>query len=702
MTSSTADIITLFKKLMTVNDVPKIVQELESYNGENSKYFKTLIQNLGTDLSKYKYVFDLVLKINKESPKVTFHDIYFKYLSTNNFQKFRNFFVFVNKLVLDDSSHVDSLVNDDDVDIQFDMYNTIVSSLDKETGIKLIKDFLTQRTLTFEEYYNQKYLSNTEKLKSKLENTYLDINKLYYRYPWLSEYIVSKVYISSTDHDIDVFIENPLTPTIFKSKTWYKPNSLFYSFLANQSNSRKIKSSDNGLATLEFFDDKSREVTFSFHIMYKLFKNDFSFTYLIFDESVYNLERKFLTVDYDTVCDEYHINMFLDDPEMFNQVTIDLMLEFFNKAMSNVQSKYKINDSILKKIPSMKSIRTLRELARKIAEVTIFVHMDSISESIFKKQIIRNYYKADVLFDLEIEEKLPELLYDIENVDNITDYLENSIENEIYNIGESVYRLSRKIVFKQQQRKRTHAPLIKLRYIDEDDNHNYIYYDKKEKWLNIKDVLNKKFDDDEYILDVIYPRVCEIFNREEVLKPSLSDKEFKNKYKLLLTILDHVISEEELLEKHRNMFLFFPDPKYDGVSVVVLEEESIPIPSLELLPQTPVPLPPPAIQLPRLDIFEETPPQTPPPQTPPQTPPPAIKSSSLPQDYNFDDIVIAPPPPVQSPTYDDNDPDKCSRCDKTSFHECTLTYLHSKDNIKSVRCVTMCFNCLEKYTLTDD
>ena len=694
MTSSTADIITVFKKLMTVNDVPKIVQELESYNGENSKYFKTLIQNLGTDLSKYKYVFDLVLRINKESPKVTFHDIYFKYLSTNNFQKFRNFFVFVNKLVLDDSN-VDSLVNDDDVDIEFDMYNTIVSSLDKETGIKLIKDFLTQRTLNFEEYYNQKYLSNTEKLKSKLENTYSDINKLYYRYPWLTDTIVSKVYISSTDHDIDVFVDNPLTPTIFKSKTWYKPNSLFYSFLANQSNNRKIKSTDSGLATLEFFDDKSRDVTFSFHIMYKLFKNDFNFSYLMFDESVYNLERKFLTVDYDTVCDEYHINMFLDDKEMFHQVTIDLMLEFFNKAMSNVQSKYKVNDSILKKIPSMKSIRTLRELARKIAEVTIFLHMDSVSDSIFKKQIIRNYYHADVLFDLEIEEKLPELLYDMENVDNITDYLENSIENEIYNIGESVYRLSRKIVFKQQQRKRTHAPLIKLRYIDEDDNHNYVYYEKKEKWLNIKDVLNKKFEDDEYILDVIYPRVCEIFNREEVLKASLTDKEFKNKYKLLLNILDHVISEEELLEKHRDMFLDFPDPKYDGVSVVIVQELQSP-PSLEPvpLPKTPLTPPPPVIQLPRLDVFEETQPQL-----QPQTPP-----SSLPKndEYNFDDIVIAPPPPVQSPTYDDNDPDKCSRCHKNSFHECTLTYLHTKENVKSVRCITMCFDCLEKHTLSDD
>ena len=724
--TDTNSVITLFKKLMHVNDVPKIVKELESYNGENSKYFKTLIQNLGNDLSKFKYVFDLVLKVNKESPKVTFHEIYFKYLSTNNFQKFRNFFVFLNKLVLDDDSNVESLVNEDEDDSENDAYNTIIATLDKETGLKLIKEFLQQRTLNFEEYYIQKYLSKNEKLKSTLENNYSDINQLYYRYPWFSDSIVSKVYISSTDHDIDVFIENPLTPTIFKSKTWYKPNSSFYSFLSNQNNSRSIKGGDDGISTLEFVDEKSK-VTFSFHIMYKLFKNDFNFSYLIFNESVYNLEKKFLAVDYDSACNDYNINLFLDDVKMFTQTNIDSMLEFFNKAMSNVQSQYKMNGSIMRGIQSMKSIRTLRELARKISEITIFLHLDSISESIFKKQIIRNYYKTDVLFDLEIQEKLPELLYDMENVDNITSYLENSIEAEIFNIGESVYRFSRKSMFKAQPRKRTHAPLIKLRYIDEDDNHNYLYYDKKEKWLYIKDILNKKFDEsDEYILDVIYPRVIEIFDKEKVMKEPLSKKDFKNKYNLLFTLLEDVMSSDEIFENHKDLFLYFPDPEYmnssgkssstdekDGTkdgTISVPDPVSIALPdtiSLTLLPPepaspTPVPIVKPlSISIPDLNDIVETLPTTPPltlPVTPPITPPMTPSKSET---YNFDEIEIAKPAPPESPKHD-HDPNICSRCNKNSFHQCTATFIHSKTDNKSVKCVTLCFECLENHTLSDD
>lgn len=719
--TDTNNVITLFKKLMHVNDVPKIVKELESYTGENSKYFKTLIQNLGDDLSKFKYVFDLVLKVNKESPKVTFHEIYFKYLSTNNFQKFRNFFVFLNKLVLDDDNNVDSLVNEDEDDSENDAYNTIIATLDKETGLKLIKEFLQQRTLNFEEYYIQKYLSKNDKLKSTLENNYSDINQLYYRYPWFSDSIVSKVYISSTDHDIDVFIENPLTPTVYKNKTWYKPNSSWYSFLSNQNNSRTIKGGDGGISTLEFMDEKSK-VSFSFHIMYKLFTNDFNFSYLIFNESVYNLEKKFLAVDYDSVCNDYTINLFLDDAKMFTQTNIDSMLEFFNKAMSNVQSRYKMNGSILRGIPCMKSIRTLRELARKISEITIFLHLDSVSESIFKKQIIRNYYKTDVLFDLEIQEKLPELLYDMENVDNITSYLESSIEDEIFNIGESVYRFSRKSMFKAQPRKRTHAPLVKLHYINENDNHNYLYYDKKEKWLNIKDILNKKFDEsDEYILDVIYPRVNEIFDKEMVMKEALSKKDFKNKYNLLFSLLEDVMSSDEIFEEHKDLFLYFPDPEYyikekeeDGAKTLteIFLPDPIPVPVVKAVVVKPVP-----ISIPDLDIIETitevTPPMTPPltpPTTPPTTPPltPPITPPNTPpmtpsksDSFNFDEIEIAKPAPPESPKHN-HDPDICSRCNKNSFHECTSTFIHSKSDNKSVKCITLCFECLENHTLSDD
>lgn len=654
------DVTSLFRGLMSVNDVGKIKTELESYKGDDSKYFKTLITNLGDDLPKYKYVFDLVLKITKESPKTTFHDIYFKYLSTNNFQKYKNFYLFLNKLTLDDT--IESLLyEEEDNDSQ---YNSIISSMDVTAGVKLIKDFLTQRTLNFEEYYYQKYLSNTEKLVNTLENT-LDVNELYYRYPWFNNAITSKVYIASTNHDIDVFISNVNSPIVHKNKSWYKPNNLFYSYCSNQRNNRVLKGShDDNIVTLEFLDEKSK-VLYSFHILYKIFQNDFTFHNLILDDSIYTLEKKFFTVDYDTCCDEYHVNMFMDDDSMYTQANIDLVLEFFNKAMVNVQSEYKMNSSVLK-LPVLKNIRTLRELARRVAEITVFLHIDFISHSTFKKQIIRNYYKQNALFDLTFEEKLPELLYDTEHSDVITEYLYNSIESEMFNIGESVYRLSRKSMFKPLQKKKTHHPPIHLKYIDENDNHNYVRY--KEKWLNIKDVLSKRIYDDEYITDVIYPRMSEIYNYENVMMKSISKKDFEKKYNLLFSLLEDVMSKEEIYDKHKDLFLYCPDPSYgDDVDGVIIEEvkETKPV---VVIPEVVIE---PVVVIPEI--------------VPPVIPPPLE--------------VIPVPTKVSGLNYKH---DICSNCGVNSYHQNTTTFIHKNSDPKSVRCITICYNCLEKNTLTDD
>lgn len=305
---------------------------------------------------------------------------------------------------------------------------------------------------------------------------------MYYRYPWIPNAVISKIYIASTNHDIDIFIDNT-SPTYYKTKTWYTPNKLFYNFISNQATVRNIKV-DEGISTLEFLDEKSN-VSFSFHILYKLFKNDFDFSLSLLDESMFLAEKKFLLVDYDMHFDDYHVNMFLDDVKMFTQLNIEILLEFFNKAMMNIQSSYKVNMTVLQ-LPSLKGIRTLRDLARKIAEITIFLHLDSMSKSIFKKRLIRNYYQQNALFDLTIEEKLPEIVYDVENTDVVYEFLTESIESELFNIGESIYRLSRKSVFKQLPRKRVHQPQIKLSYMDEVDDYNYYYYNKKENGLVLK------------------------------------------------------------------------------------------------------------------------------------------------------------------------------------------------------------------------
>ena len=677
------DVVSLFRGLMAVNDVGKIKSTLETYKGEDSKYFKTLITNLEDDLAKYKYVFDLVLKITKESPKTKFHDIYFKYLSTNNFLRYKNFNLFLNKVVLDDN--VETLIYEDEDNDSH--YNSIISSMDVADGIKLIKDFLTQRALNFEEYYYQKYLSNTEKLVNTLENT-SDVNELYYRYPWFKNEIISKVYIASTNHDIDVFISNLNSPIVHKNKSWYKPNNLFYSYCSNQRNNRVLKGGDDNIATLEFLDEKGK-VMYSFHILYKIFKNDFTFHNMILDDSIYTMEKKFFAVDYDTCCDEYHVNMFMDDDSMYTHANIDLVLEFFNKAMVNVQSEYKINSSVLK-LPALKNIRTLRELSRKVAEITVFLHIDFISHSTFKKQIIRNYYKPNALFDLTFEEKLPELLYDTEHSDVITDYLYNSIESEIFNIGESVYRLSRKSMFKPLQKKKTHHPPIHLKYIDENDNHNYIRY--KEKWLNIKDVLSKRIYDDEYITDVIYPRMSEIYNYENVMRKSISKKDFESKYNLLFSLLEDVMSKEEIYDKHKDLFLYYPDPTYDDgdeVDGVIIEEEVIKK-KPEVVTPAEVITPPPAAEVP-------------PPAEVITPPPPADVVVVTPE-------IVALPPPLEvipvpkkadGPDYEKNH-DVCSNCGVNSYHQNTTTFIHKNSDPKSVRCITICYSCLEKNTLNDD
>ena len=445
---------------------------------------------------------------------------------------------------------------------------------------------------------------------------------------------------------------------------------------------------------MEFLDDKSK-VQFSFHILYKLFKNDFNFTYLILDESIFNLEKKFLSVDYDSHCDEYHVNMFLDDNRMYSQSNIDLVIEFFNKAMANVLSQYKItNATSILKLPSMKNIRTLRELARKIAEITVFLHLDSVSNSIFKKQIIRNYYQQNMLFDLKFEEKLPELLYDVEHTDTIVDFLNDSIESEIFNIGESVYRLSRKSMFKQLTKKRSYPPLIRLKYIDEPDDHNYIYYDKKEKWLNIKDILSKQLVfDDEYISDVIQPRMTDIFSVDAVMKKSITKSEFLTKYNLLFHLLEDIMSTEDIYENHKDLFLHYPDPAYnnnnnnddgvDGVDGVEISEVVE-----EINPPLPVITPPP----PQIIIENPTVTTVAPLSSVIETlPPPA--SSTL--------IVAASSPPVNVPNYF-KDHDTCSNCGLNSRHQCTTTFIHKSDNMRSTRCITICYNCLEKNTLSDD
>jgi hypothetical protein len=750
--NETPTILTLFRKLQTTNDVGSIKTTLQKYEGDAAKNFTKLVENLGDDLSKYKYVFDLVLKINKENPKVTFRDIYFKFLSTSNFEKHRRLHSFLNTLSVQKIDDMESLIYEEDGDSN-NVYNEIISSMDKESGLILIKGFLKQRELTFEEYYYQKYLSEVDKFKNKLQDVNgNDTNKLYYRYPWINDAVVSKVFIASTEHDIDLFIENADSPTVYKSKTWYNPNTLFYNFITNQSNTRVIKGNDDGVSTLEFSDEKSN-VTFTFHILYKLFKNDFNFSFVLLDETIFNLERKFLTMDYDEICDDYHVNIFLDDPKMFEKSKYDLLLDVFNKAMSNLQSQYKVKNISVLKLPIMKEGLTLRHVARKIAEVTVFLHLDLMSQSIFKKRVIRNYYKPDMIFDLSFEEKLPELLYDTQHTEEVMKYLNESIDIEIFNIGLSAYKRCNNYTLPSQP-KRASMPKLNLKYMVEDGNHNYIYYNQKDEWIHLKTVLNETYNDDDIFMEDIQERVRTIFDKEEVMKKPMSQSEFEGKYKVLFELFKDVFTPEDIMKNYKDLFLYCPDPDptnyndkqsestielsseeiakgekatvndeevmnekvNEEVKATVNDEEVNEKVNEEVNEEVKE-----KIEDTDLSKFELS--------LLPENQPPLLseiesiankqnastKQPTTTDEFNYDEIdTLKTETQSDNVKVTDDEPkdesndganvsskDVCCRCKKRSKTGCTSTFTHSSKNNKAVKCVTYCYDCLETHTLDD-
>ena len=729
--STITSTIPLFRRLQNLTDVSTIKSELTSYTGDESKFFKTLVDNIGDDISKYKYSFDLVLKINRENPNMSFHDIYFKYLSTKNFERYRSFHCFLSKMISEVSPATTEkdLIYIEDKD-EKDFYNSVISSIDLDVAIQLCKDFLSQRALNFEEYYYQVYLSAADKLKNTIDKTYVDANLLYYRNPWFVDSVCAKIYISSSEHDIDLFIEDNQPPIIFKTLTWYKPNKSFYTYLSNQNNTRSIKvNEDNNLTALEFFDSENKKTLFSFHILYKVFTKDLEFTYKVFNEQIFNLERKFFVSDYNECFNEYYVNIFLDDIKMFSQTNIDLIFEFFNKSMKNIHSQYKINSQILK-YPSMKHVRTLRDLATKIAEITVFLYLDSISECIFKKRIIRNYYRQEALFSLSENEKFPELLYDLENSDEANDFIKKSIDCEIFNIGESIYRLSSKSMFRQLPKKRVYHKPFKIRYINEIDNHNYIYYSKKEKWLNLKDVLTKNFDvDDEYITDIIYPRVVEIYDKEKTLGFNITEDEFKKKFTLLFSLLDDVLTQEEILEKHRDLFYYYPDPVYEtntsDVEPVVVEPPVVEPPVAEPVVVDKAP----ASTVSSISVpIAAVPIAAVPVSVPVPVEPPVLKSIlkeeevvkekeeiNSKEEEEYIKKLIAETTPIDSfdlTTFDKTTSDggakvknkiqkACYNCNLESDYLTTKTFQHSRSNPKDFKMLSACFECLEKYTIND-
>jgi hypothetical protein len=250
----------------------------------------------------------------------------------------------------------------------------------------------------------------------------------------------------------------------------------------------------------------------------------------------------------------------------------------------------------------------------------------------------------------------------------------------------------------------------------------------------LKDVLSKKFDvDDEYITDVIYPRVVEIYDKEKTLGFNISIDEFKKKFTLLFSLLDDVLTEDEILEKHRSLFYYYPDPEYE------IETFSSASPSASDNEVIVIEPPPSVVSSPPVTVAVSS-------VTTPDTPtissvePPVLKSILKEEEVKekeiqkddkaeeelikqlmaetiqnnsfdlktFDTTPSSSSSPSPSPSSDGGTKNNntiqnkaCFNCDLESDYLTTKTFQHSRSNPKDFKYISACFDCLEKKTIND-
>jgi hypothetical protein len=208
--------------------------------------------------------------------------------------------------------------------------------------------------------------------------------------------------------------------------------------------------------------------------------------------------------------------------------------------------------------------------------------------------------------------------------------------------------------------------------------------------------------------------------------------EFKKKFTLLFSLLDDVLTEDEILEKHRSLFYYYPDPVYE----METSSSASPSASDEVIVMEP---PPSVVSSPPVTVAVSS-------VTTPVTPTissvetPVLKSilkeeevkekekeiqkndkaeeelikqlmAETMQNNSFDlKTFDTTPSPSSSSSSPSSDGEKvkntiqnkaCFNCDLESDYLTTKTFQHSRSNSKDFKYISACFDCLEKKTIND-
>ena len=225
-----------------------------------------------------------------------------------------------------------------------------------------------------------------------------------------------------------------ILPLKYNDLDWYEPNEAFFLLLSNPKNLRR----QNG-DFLEF-TDLSGNVILSIQVMFKI-NDKTNFNFIIQNQDIFEKEQVYLRTLNKSLSVE-SVQALLSQP--ITNIEKEYMYNFLYRVFKDLNSNTIYGNVI---IPShiMQEIKTVKDMAIKIANIIIFLDIDNISTSIFKKRIIKNYYNPSVLFELKFDDKFPEFKNHTDSTEdnllNIKTYIEKKIKKENFSISESMIKV---------------------------------------------------------------------------------------------------------------------------------------------------------------------------------------------------------------------------------------------------------------------
>ena len=307
---------------------------------------------------------------NNGKIKSKFIEFYYKFLSPSIYEKNKCFIKFLEgiKNINDKLIFVDGINDKKSV---FSFYNKIINDKDicKETRVKIIHDFLKQKSDNFKDFYNKnKYnyeslTQNTGECGGEDENSKM----LYKSYPWLDNILLEKIYIGSSKYNVKTYVDKSndelMIPIEYEGIDYFIPNDNFFGLISNQKNQRNQVQDDL------IFVDKDKNELISFKILLKVFDlKDNVDKRMLQNENMFKKENDYMILLKKNLS-EYTVELYLNNK--VEDEHFKMGFEYLQRVITslNPSSDYK---NINMNEDEKSKIKSLRDLIREIANITVY------------------------------------------------------------------------------------------------------------------------------------------------------------------------------------------------------------------------------------------------------------------------------------------------------------------------------------------